>query len=309
MQAENVQKRIDELKEELERQNRQYAALAGKNEEMRLESVRLNRELEDKRKEYTQLVASTSALRRGQITYQVGEEVDRIAIRPGHNVWRLQIMLDTFLTTAAKRAEARGAGRTGKGKFDRALVLFPRPITTDKGISVTANKSGEDHPMTEDEAIRAAADFIRRANEDVVVVAESSANAVVGEPVTVDLRIHRNPVVLPAATKIGEITVNGEVSRQELADTLLTFLSRDIHKKLLDAGMIPPTRTEGESGGFSLSAEEWHETMEQVRKAGPRARVTVFAARDIRAADAPSLRFEVRPIILGVTSSSNATNR
>lgn len=277
---------LTSLRTELDEQNKLYAKLTGQTENQRQELDRMTLELERKRNEYNALVASTNSVRRRQITYQVGEEVDRITIKGGLNVWRIQYMLDSFLTAASKKAEARGAAR---GKEERAVVIPPRMVA-DAG---TSQGSGP-QVMEEDDAVHATANTIRRANEDVLVVASVVANAVAGEPVAIDLQIHPNPVVLKKDARIGQIILNGEKSRQEIADTVYTFLSRDIHKSLIEAGMVPPSR--GEEGGeeFSLTGEEWFKIMDDVRRAGPRPRLTVYAAKDLRAGDIVSLRFEIR---------------
>jgi hypothetical protein len=277
------------LRSQLDDQNKQYADLAGKTEKQLKELEALSLELARKRKEYDTLVANATTVRNRQITYQVGEEVDRIAIKGGLNVWRIQYMLDSFLTAAAKKAEARGAAR---GKEERAIVIPPRMVA-DAGTS----QGGGPQIMDEDDALHAAANAIRRANEDVLIVATVVSNTVAGEPVAVDLRIHRNPVVLKKDARVGQIILNGEKSRQEIADAVYTFLSRDVHNNLMKAGMVPPSRGEEGSEEFSLTGEEWFKIMDDVRRAGSRPRLTVYAAKDLRAGDNAALRFEVRTTI------------
>jgi hypothetical protein len=265
-----------------------------------LELARLNQELDEKRAEYNQVAASTLALRGRQITYQVGEEVDRISIRPGYNIWRVQAILYSFLTTAAKKAEGKGAAR---GNEERAVVIPSVPLPG--GFTPTSNttNSGNVPLFTEDDAVSAAATAIRRGNEDVVVVALAQTNAVAGEPVAVKLEIYRNPVVLDQDTKLAEITVNGEGSRQEVADAIFNFLNRDVHRRLVEAGMIPIAKGGDSSTAgndmprleeFTLSGEEWLELMDHVRNSGPRAKIIAYAAKALRAGDPVSLRFEVK---------------
>ncbi|MDX1933959.1 MAG: DUF3084 domain-containing protein [Capsulimonadales bacterium] len=298
-QRRNVETQLTEIRTQLQEQKALYATLRTETDAQQKEFDRLTRELEEKRIEYGRVAASTQALRGRQITYQVGEEVDRLAIRPGYNVWRIQAILYSFLTKAAKKAENRGASR---GREERAVLIPPVPVvgtnTAPAGIRDT-----EMRMVSEEDALSAAAASIRKANEDVVVVALAQSNAVAGEPVAVRLEIYRNPIVLERDAKLAEIVVNGEGGRQEVADALFNFLNRDVHRRLVDAGMIPTVKG-GDSGAegtdmprleeFTLSGEEWLELMDEVRRSGSRARVIAYAGKTLRAGDPVSLRFEVK---------------
>ncbi|GAB4468484.1 MAG: hypothetical protein OHK0029_40910 [Armatimonadaceae bacterium] len=286
-EAINLQKKKqEELRIALEEQNEQYAALAAETEKQRLELARVNRELAVKRREYDTLVTNTAALRGKQITYQVGEEVDRIAINPGQSVWRIQYLLDTFMATAAKKAEKRGAARD---RAKKAVMLFSPTVTENEKPALAVNREEEE------KVLYSLANKIRSRNTNMLVVACAAANAVAGEPVAINLNIYDNPVVLKKDARLGDMTLHGDWTRQEMADALYTFLTREIHQELIKAGMIPPARGGEESGEeFSLSGEEWFRVMDEVRKAGTRPQVIVYAAKDLRAGDPVSLRFSVR---------------
>jgi hypothetical protein len=281
---------LDDLRKTITAQNRQYADLAAKTEEQRLELARINRELSKRRDEYDTLVSNTAALRGKQITYEVGEEVDRLPISAGTSVWRIQYMLETFMTTASKKAERRGAAR---GKQERAVLIVPE-ILRSQEASLTSGP----RIRTEEDVLSMLANEIRAKNADMLVVANAVANAVAGEPVAVILRIYQNPVVFKKDARIGEILLNGEKSRQELADALYAFLSHEIQQRLLQAGMVAPSRNTltGELD-FSLSGEEWFRVMDEVRKAGLRPQVIVHAAKDLRAGDPVELRLSVRQTV------------
>lgn len=303
-------KELDDLQTRLAQQTSLYVAQKKKADEQKQVLEGLATELTEKRAEYDRVVSSTAALRRRQITYRNGEEVDRFPIKPGYNVWRIQAILDAALTQAAHKAEQRGAARSGQA---RAVLILPRlaraasePVTvarfTGEETSYRAGESAEH--FTEDDQIRAAADAIRRENRDVVVLVKAVANSFAGEPVAVDFVIHPNPVVLSEKTPIAETLVRPG-SRQEVADLLQTFLASDVHKSLIDAGIIPVARggeasdveaasSELRTDDFALTSDEWLNLLEAVRNAGPRVRVRVFPARDLRAGDTAALRFEVK---------------
>ena len=294
-QASELNGQITRVTNRLEDQNKTLDELKTKTEQQRSELDSLNTQLAQRRSEYNQLVAATDALRRRQITFQVGEEVGRVSLRGGYNTWRLQGMLRAFLGNAAKKAERRGAA---KGSEDRAVDIATN------GVFANGDPVSISGKQDEDNAIRAAAEVIRKLNQEVVVLAVARTNAVVGEPVAVDLRIFRNPVVLFEGQKISEGVVRSDGTRQEVADALAMYMSREVHIKLMGAGMLPVSRggeTTGDlnTGGmssdeFTLNGEDWLKLVEDVRRAGSAAKVQVFAARDMRAGDPVALKFTVR---------------
>ncbi len=319
------------LKESLSQLTKEAIDQKSKTETERQELARVTQELTLRRNELNQLIASADALRRNQITFHVGEEVARVSIKPGYSVWRIEAILDSFLSAAAKKAEGRGARKSDDRKESRAVFLFPLPamgtaasVPTRNGLLLVGQtappKGGPNvapQEVSEQDVLQSAATAIRKANEDVVVVALASTNAVAGEPVAVQLKTYRNPVVLEANTIVAETVVDGFAPRDTVADALYTFLRRDVRKKLLDAGIIPP-QSGGESalGGeispaqaspsrlsangndaiVSLSGNEWLQIMDDIKQAGARARVIVRTAQTLRAGDPVALRFEVRDL-------------
>jgi uncharacterized protein (DUF3084 family) len=317
---------IDEQNRQLALQKQEYAR---ETEGQRTQLASLSdevRDLETKRDRLIEMLGqsrmASTALRQSPITYRVGEEVDRLPIPAGISIWRVQNSLDALLDAAAKKAQARGAApppvaSAGPVPTPRAVVIPPLLLDKPAGSGETVKGGGdpaEPTVVTEGDALRAAADAIRRKNEEVVVVLTAAANAVAGEPVPVVLHTYRNPVVLRAGEKVGELTLEGVESREQAADTLYAFLRRDVRKRLLDAGIIPPAAGGGaENDGdgddgiiVSLSGTEWLSVMDSIRRAGPRSRVVVKAARDLRAADPVRLSFEVKSLPVPPGSASPA---
>jgi uncharacterized protein (DUF3084 family) len=317
-QKEQLDKRLADLQQQLAEQTKLYDEQKQGITEQSAALAQLNQQVMAGQQELALIRENIGALRARQITYQRGEEVARIAVRSGYNIWRVEAILGAFLTTAAKKAEARGAGRAKDGE-ERAVVILPRLIKDDGPAAAAA--SDEQRVATEDDSLRAAAAAIRSANTEVVVLAQATANAVAGEPVPVEFKIYKNPVVLTAETAVGEAAIDGTGSRQQIADALYNFLHQNVRRSLLRAGIIPPARggdaappqpptnaaapdtDEGSAALISLSGDEWLQIMDKVREAGPRARVVARAARDLRAGDAVSLRFEVRGGTGGVQSA------
>ncbi|HVK05885.1 MAG TPA: hypothetical protein VM490_20605, partial [Armatimonadaceae bacterium] len=87
------------------------------------------------------------------------------------------------------------------------------------------------------------------------------------------------------------------------------FLRQDVRKRLLNAGVIPASDggnpgDDGDESVVNLSGSEWLKVLDDVRRAGPRARLTVKAARELRAADPVSLKFEVKSLPVPYPSST-----
>ena len=114
-----------------------------------------------------------------------------------------------------------------------------------------------------------------------------------------EFRTYRNRQVLRQNTVLGVITVDGTRPLKVVADTLYSFLRRDVRNQLLKAGIIPPApggRAAASDSVGSISGDRWFEVLDDVRRAGAAAQVIVRAAADLRAADPPTLLFEVNPI-------------
>jgi hypothetical protein len=260
--------------------------------EQRAEVVRLSEEVADlgRRREELQasvddIVRSANAVRRGTVTFRVGEEIARIPFAPGLSVWKVQNLLEAFLSAAAKKGEARGA-KVGKGAL-RAVYI---PEKTVKG------SDGREQRASELDSLHAAALSIRAANEDVVVVLGATTNAVAGEPVPVEIKVFRNQLLYTAGSPIAELILPPDRPRQEILDRLYAFLSGEIRRRLLRSGLIPVNSGSefelepvGEAGVDALL-----KVMEEARLIG-KARVVVRAAKDIRAGDQVALDFVVRP--------------
>lgn len=314
-----------DLEAKISAQSQLYTAQAVQTEEQRIKLAQLNKELDTKRAELNQIVQTAEALRGKTITYQIGEEVDRISIRPGHSVWRIQNILDAFLSAAAKKAETRGAGRQ---KEERAVLLLPGAVAssgptgreTPAAPSAATIAQGERNRVadgfqiiSEVDTLRTMAMAIRRTNEDVVVIARAAGNAVAGEPVVVVLKAFPNPVLFRENEKIAETHLDGNGSRQEVADALYAFLRKEVRGRLLKAGILPQFKGEGAAGSaadetaavVNLSGDEWLRLMEDIRQSAGRARVTVKAARDLRVGDTVTLKFEVKGVNGGGSNSNS----
>ena len=305
-----LQKQYDDQNKLFNDQTKLFTDQKSATDKQREELAALNTQVSDSENRLRLIQVNTEALREHRITYQVGEEVDRIAIRPGYNVWRVEAILRAFVLAAAKKAEARGARKDKNG--DSALVILPEIATTDADNATptlaNATKSRQ-RPLSEDErydaTIAAAAASIRTKNTDVVVLVSAVANAVAGEPVAIALKLYPNPIVFPADTQIGNAHINGKGSPAEIADALYAFLRTDVRPTLLHAGVIPASSggSDSDTGPslVNLSGDDWLHIMDRIRLAGDNARIVVTASQDMRAGDLPvPLRFDVKGVPSGI---------
>ncbi len=274
----------------------------------------LQTRIADGNKQLAASLTRTTALRRGQITYRVGEEIARLSVSSDQSVWRIESALEKFWKSTGKTAEKRGATATGTDG-SQAVVLAPVTLPA-SAIGGTESGTATDASLpSEDEVFRQLAQNIRRSQEPIVVVLRTYANAVVGEPVLVDMKMYRNPIILQGNVKLGETVIEGtEAStREQIADEVYDFLRRDVRRALLDAGVIPVTSGEMEDGSsvVSLSGSEWQKIMDDLKRAKFRARVSVRTAKPIRAADSASLVFEIKGLspTLPVDTKTGASGR
>jgi hypothetical protein len=272
---------LDTQSAQAERQKKQFAQLSRDVAELTERRDESKTELDQSRTELAITQRDTLALRNGQLTYRTGEEVLRVSVPPGISVWKVQNRLEALLEEAAKLAKSRGA-RIGFGSV-REVRIPEKRLTRDDGKGIEV--------IDEFDSLRTASINIRKANEEVAVVVVAVSNALVGEPLFVELQTWRNPLIFHQADRLGELTLDGKKPSQEIADALYAFLKDDIRKKLLTAGTIPNGETVGEA-----SLEAILRTLDAVRAAKSRSRITVRAARDLRAADPVALEFEVTPL-------------
>ncbi len=302
---------------EVERQQTRLGQLSAEVGALETRRTRLKNALDES-------LSNTFDLRQGRITYEVGEEIDRLSLPSGLDPAQAQRELARLIARAADKAQARGAKPSETGK--RNIVLVSRRLAASAGagteggaaLITTASENGASplnvSPANEDALIGAAADAIARAGDDVAVLVVAAANAVEGEPVPVELRTYRNRRVLRQNTVVGQITLDGSRPPAAVADALYAFLRRDVRRQLLDSGIIPPSpgahdRLDGDESGESvvqIGGGQWLKLLDEVRQTGPDAQVVVRAASDLRAADPVTLRFEVAPLRL-VTPGANVT--
>lgn len=299
-----LEKQTATQRAEIERQKTDLEKLRQETAALEARRARFAREL-------GQNLASTTVLRRNKITYQMNEELERAALPTGKTMAEIEQTLRDLLTRAGEKAKARGAAvapETG-----RAVLILPKAIPAETAVTTAASGSGtagsgsagsgsagsDEEIVDEAESLAAAAEAIRGAGHDVAVLVVASTNAVTGEPVPVELRTFRNRRVFEKNAVVGQVVLDGTRPQQVIADRLYAFLRGDVRQRLLQNGIIPPSpdaQNFDDESLVSISGDQFFQVLDQVRRAGSSARVTVRAATDLRAADAPALAFAVEPL-------------
>lgn len=311
-QADARARQVAEKQQQIERAQARLSQLAADVDALESRRARLMSALDES-------VRNTFDLRQGHITYEVGEEVDRQSLPSGLTPAGARRELIALITRAAGKAAARGAKPAPEPNGRAVFLVGRRPGAAGASATTIAAPNGGVLPvavpaatgqtsatgnsvpavMDEDSLLRAAADAIAQAENDVAVLVVAGANAVEGEPVPVELRPYRNRRVLKQNAVIGRLALDGTRPQAVVADALYAFLRRDVRKQLLDSGVIPPSPNARSSSGddaesvVQIGGGEWLRLLSQVREAGTDAQVIVRAASDLRAADPVALRFEV----------------
>ena len=306
-------------RQEVERQQTRLGQLGAEVGALEMRRTRLISALDES-------LSNTFDLRQSRITYEVGEEVDRLSLPAGLDPAQAQRELARLIARAADKAAARGAKAAPGASQSRTVLLVSRQPAaasgeagpTHEGVAAPASGAGSREESgglslaNEETLVGAAAAAVAQAGDDVAVLVVAAANAVEGEPVPIELRTYRNRRVLKQNTVIGRITLDGSRPPAAVADALYAFLRRDVRRQLLDSGIIPPSPgarerpADGDESVVQIGGGQWLKLLDEVRQTGPDAQVVVRAASDLRAADRVTLRFEVVPLRLAVPGGGPA---
>ncbi len=214
------------------------------------------------------------------MTYRRGEEVARIVVPAGSDVETARAKLDALLRLARIDAEERGAKshRAGGQTFEAADIVERKDPKTGAVADADILK-------------RSLVASLADRPGDQVLVATSSLNAFVGEPVSLDLEPMPNPVVYKRNAMVAETRIDGGQSDEQIIADLSKFVNGTVRQNAAKDHMIPRAGTSAPYG--EPSAYDIVTLLQNVRKAGRSVRVQALAGDDIRAADPLRLEFKV----------------
>lgn len=236
----------------------------------------LQRELSLAESKLENLLAGPTATSRYQpLMFARGEEASRLQIEPNLADAQARLELARLIRSARVEAEARGA-QPGQGV--PSAGIFPRD---DRGALISI----EDQ---EREIVRG----ISRMEEPLVMVARSALNAFKGEPVALEIRWYRNPVVFHAGEVIAEGRIEGNLSIGEILSQISDLLTTKVKERARSVGMVPVAGKESSFGSVNPAAVM--EIVNQVKETGRPVRLQILAHAETRAGDPLALDFRIR---------------
>lgn len=271
----------------LERQNltlkQDNSRLEADNERIRQENQTVKNEAAKLRAEYGELVSGAglefATLRRQPLVYGTGEEIQRISVNPTIGRFRIEQQIREALDSSGEKAQQMGAEPNDKGR----TVFIP-----DKA------PQGSQDIITEQESIDAIVDQIGRSDGLVAALVVSLINTVRGEPVPVEIRLFRNPLVFSKGGEIASESIEPHSSAQALT-MVLQFLKDEVRSRAIDKGLIPRFDPRAEEPFIGeLPGDQLLDLATSIARLGGKVRIIAKASDDIRAADPLRLSFEVR---------------
>jgi predicted nucleic acid-binding Zn-ribbon protein len=209
--------------------------------------------------------------------FRMGEELARIPVPPGLTAAAAENVVLSLLRQARSVAGDRGA--TSRGEGIPSAGLFERTDLQNRVLS------------SEDQQ-KIIVDGVARSNEDLVLVATSLMNAFAGEPVALDVRPYRNPLVYRAGQTIAEGPIDGNRTEDAILRQINEFLQTRVKERAKLDRMIPFQGTAETFG--EISSEEILALVKMIRSADRTVRLVAFVTEDTRAGDVLQVKFKLR---------------
>ncbi len=235
-------------------------------------------------------------MRSQKVTFRQGDEIARAVISPRESSFIIRASLYSLLTKAGARAETQGAS---PGKNGRAVNLVYRQL--DSGELRITNTD-------EKECLDAAQDLIGRSayrGVPVLVQVLCASNSVEGEQVPVEMKFYTNGLVFSKGQRISIGVADGKGSEGRVLLWLTGFLqdpSHGVTASALNAGVVPIANP-GALPQVGVNAAQQVDALiavtEEIRNVQGQAKVEVYAANDIYAADSlnmNNMRFKIVPL-------------
>lgn len=207
--------------------------------------------------------------------YRRGDEVARLPVDAGLSFDKAGAALTSLVRAA--RVAAGQAGAKANGQYPEAGIFEHQDKRTQRTISTQ-------------ELERETVEQIAGAAQPMVLVARSSLNSFMGEPVSLEIETMPNPVVYRRNDIVAEAQIDGRKDPatilQELSDLGGKVRERARHDK-----MIPRLGAAEQYG--AVSSEEVLKLVNQVKSSDRQVRVRAVVENDTRAGDPLKLKFSV----------------
>jgi len=248
-ELETREARLSQVERELEQARREQKLTQQQLEELREERSRLNSQIEQLRSDAQLLKQGLEELRAGKIIVFAGELIAQTVIVPGEKDLSPDVLRETLIANARQAI----AIRTGTQSESVRIIL------------------------EDDDTMREILERSRNSEERILLRLIASENAIVGEPVYVEISDYPSRLVYPEGTVLADETLPADLNEAE-AESMLYRILADINKKARLDGVLPdPLR--GTVG--NLEASDFFETIEKIAGREQPPRILVETAEDI----------------------------
>lgn len=275
-----IQKNNDELTKNLNELRQQLPTLMAQIETLKGDKESANKDLGDL---YRRIEESTEVLeqvRKQNSTYAAFSRTSVLMFGKGEELAR--IIVPSGLTTDEARNLLRSLVRSARSAAATAGALPDPayPFPGEAGLLRTVNRLEIPQNEVEDFWVKQ----ITPSNATRVLVARSTWNRFVGEPVTLDLTFYPNPVVFQQGDIIAEGRVDGRNSDISVFGEIRDFVRVYVNAKAKRVKMVPFQGKDGETFG-ELDPGQLLSTISIVRSTNRLLRLQAVARKDIRAGD------------------------
>lgn len=252
------------------------------------ELKRLTAELNNAYVAYAQLDQATSFFgsafktsRYQPLSFGYREEVARVAVPPMLQFPEAEAYVKILLREARSTATQRGAKeRVSNGfTYPAAGIMSRRDPTTGVLISPAQIESDLAREIT-------------RSSTDKVLVAVSSLNSFVGEPVSLEISVNDNPLIYADKKLVFEAYINGSRPEEEIINQLTQFVEVRLPQKAKADHMLLSAKTP--TLADFMSQASFYALVRSIAETGRSIRVQAYADGNLRAADPLRVEFHLR---------------
>ncbi len=282
----DIQKNNDELTKNLADLRKQLPSLMAEIEALKGDRDSANKDLGDLIRQIDDRQRVLEQVRKENNTYAAFSRTSTLMFGKGEELAR--IIVPSSLTTDEARNLLRSLIRSARtSAVNRGALPDPAyPFSGEAGLLRTVNRLEVPQTEVEDFWIKQ----ITTSNATRVLVARSTWNRFVGEPVTLDLTFYPNPIVFQQGDVIAEGRVDGRNSDIAVFGEIRDFVRTYVNAKAKRVKMIPIQGRDGETFG-ELDSGQLLSTISLVRSTNRILRLQAVARKDTRAGD--TLEFDL----------------
>lgn len=219
-----------------------------------------------------------NATRLQPLTFGAGEELVRLQVPGNLSIEQARASLQNLLREGRELATLRGA--KPRGPDYPAAGIFERTDPQTNRVFSTA------------ELEERLADQISGKPFEQVILAFSSFNAFVGEPVSLEIAVFPNPVIYRLNEVVAETRVDGRRSEAEIYTAVAGFMRQNLRDQVVKDKMVPKVDRDGSIG--QVEPADVFRVVRDLKVADRVVRLQVFATHETRAGDPLRIDFRIR---------------